>query len=243
MCVSQNTRGIDDGKDINPVFLGDIYDRITTNEIKMKDDPYRAAVRSDSDVSGQKRVHLFMKESQQMVKKTQDLIRSISVKGKDPGKERHALEDAQEDAAGDSGGRKGGKKDKDFYLAQDSDWQACGAMFEILWYPSLATFSVLLEENESESMIQLCLTGDHRVLTRCGWTSIQYVQKDDEVLSFNKATYALEWKPVLRVSSHPVDHANKQDDLFRMQGLGMDVIATRNHRMLLARIQSAVRAA
>ena len=32
----KNTRGIDDGKDVDPVFLGDIYDRITTNEIKMK---------------------------------------------------------------------------------------------------------------------------------------------------------------------------------------------------------------
>ena len=32
-------------------------------------------------------------------------------------------------------------------------------MFEILWYPSLATFSVLLEENESEQLISLCLTG------------------------------------------------------------------------------------
>ena len=48
----------------------------------------------------------------------------------------------------------------------------------------------------------------------------------------------MEWKPVVRVWSHPVDRADQQDDLFRMQGMGMDVIATRNHRMLLARIQS-----
>ena len=81
-----------------------------------------------------------------------------------------------------------------------------------------------------------CLTGDHRVLTRRGWQSITRVQVGDQVLSFNIATYAQEWKPVLAVQSHAVDRAKAADTLFRMQGSGMDVIATRDHRMLLARL-------
>ena len=81
-----------------------------------------------------------------------------------------------------------------------------------------------------------CLTGDHRVLTRCGWQSITRVQVGDDVLSFNLASYAQEWKPVLAVQSHAVDPAQAADILYRMQGSGMDVIATRDHRMLLARL-------
>ena len=83
-----------------------------------------------------------------------------------------------------------------------------------------------------------CLTGDHRVMTRCGWKSITQVQVGDEALSFNIATHEMEWKPVLAVTSHAVDPRNAADSLFRMQGSGMDIIATRDHRMLLARIQS-----
>ena len=157
----RNNRGIDNGHDINPAFLSDIYDRIITHEIRMKDDPYRHLIKPSEEVGGQKRVNLFMKESQQMVKKTQDLIRAISVKHNSKGGgDRRTVDDhggEEGEGASEAKGGKGGKKeDRPFYLAQDSDWQACGAMFEILWYPSLATFSVLLEENESEAMIGLC---------------------------------------------------------------------------------------
>ena len=82
----------------------------------------------------------------------------------------------------------------------------------------------------------VCLTGDHRVLTRRGWRSIKHVKEGDEVQSFNIATYAMEWKPVTAVTSHDVDPSKAADTLYRMQGSGMDVIATRDHRMLLARL-------
>jgi Sec7-like guanine-nucleotide exchange factor len=35
----RNNRGIDNGKDVSPILMGQIYERITNNEIKMKDDP------------------------------------------------------------------------------------------------------------------------------------------------------------------------------------------------------------
>ena len=81
-----------------------------------------------------------------------------------------------------------------------------------------------------------CLTGDHRVLTRGGWLAIAQVRVGDEVLSFNLRTHHQEWKAVTGVTSHGVDAQNEADQLYRMQGSGMDIIATGNHRMLLARL-------
>ena len=85
----------------------------------------------------------------------------------------------------------------------------------------------------------ICLTGDHRVLTRSGWRSITHMQVGDVVLTLNiRAPYAQEWKRVTAVTSHAVDPDREEDRLYRMQGSGMDVIATRDHRMLLARLDS-----
>ena len=35
----KNNRGINDGQDLPEDFMGALYDRIISNEIKMKDDP------------------------------------------------------------------------------------------------------------------------------------------------------------------------------------------------------------
>ena len=100
----------------------------------------------------------------------------------------------------------------------------------------------------TSQIISACLTGDHRVLTRRGWRSITAIQVGEEVLTFNKdseeldsegkgrKTYHQEWKPVTGVTSHAVDRREAADTLYRMQGSGMDVIATRDHRMLIARL-------
>ena len=83
---------------------------------------------------------------------------------------------------------------------------------------------------------KLCLSGDHRVLTRCGWQSIQSIRRGDEVLTFNTSTFVQEWKPVLSdVTRRPVSRDRAEDTLYRMRGRGLDVIATRDHRMLVAR--------
>ena len=85
-----------------------------------------------------------------------------------------------------------------------------------------------------------CVTGDHRVLTRSGWKSITQVSVGDQVLSFNTAKdhesgqYVMEWKPVTATQSHVLD-STEADMLYRMEGSGMDVVATHNHSMLIAR--------
>ena len=97
----------------------------------------------------------------------------------------------------------------------------------------------------SQQLLKMCLTGDHRVLTRRGWRSIAYVDVGDEVLSLNFAadrtggrTYHMEWKRVTDRTSHAVT-SRQRDELFRMEGSGMDVIATHDHNMLVARIGAA----
>ena len=80
-----------------------------------------------------------------------------------------------------------------------------------------------------------CLTGDHQVLTRSGWRSIQHIAVSDEVASYNIHTSAMEWKKVLATQSFTADNQAK---LFRMEGESMDVIATKDHRMLVAYVSA-----
>ena len=98
----------------------------------------------------------------------------------------------------------------------------------------------LYDENYSEKVdiyaFGMCVTGDHRLLTRSGWKYIDQVKVGEEALSFNVHSHEVEWKPVTAVTSHAVDPSKAADTLYRMQGSGMDVIATRDHRMLVARL-------
>ena len=90
-----------------------------------------------------------------------------------------------------------------------------------------------------------CLTGDHAVLTRSGWRSIRHIRVGDLVASIHvgirpdgavleEATYELQWKRVTAVQSLVHEAEVEAHHLFRMQGDGMDVVATRDHSMLLA---------
>jgi len=186
----KNCRGIDDGKDIDPAFLGEIYDRITQNEIKMKDDELKPGVSAPSSASSSSKARFsaFVKESQQMVRRTQELIKreaAAKLGGKmSSGEKRYMDEIAYREqndqsdhatatngegsdaSAGD--GSADGKRDSDrnsltgeksFYEARDEDAEAIRPMFELLCFPSLATFSLLLEENDAESIVHLCLQG------------------------------------------------------------------------------------
>ena len=91
-----------------------------------------------------------------------------------------------------------------------------------------------------------CLTGDHTVLTRSGWRSLVVIHQQFEVArvnrsaspvvevsSFNHSTSAMEWKRVTHTQCFPAG----EQRLFRMQGEGMDVCATEDHRMVTCRMK------
>ena len=90
---------------------------------------------------------------------------------------------------------------------------------------------------QSKSDVQ-CLTGDHRVLTLSGWRSITQVAVGDVVASFHLPTASLQWKRVTATQCFDVVEDEDAFRLFRMQGAGMDVLATRDHRMLVARLRT-----
>ena len=82
-----------------------------------------------------------------------------------------------------------------------------------------------------------CLSADHLVLTRAGWKSLAALHREfdaarasgakqpvAEVASFNTATSTMEWKQVTATQRFPAGQAGQR--LFRLQGNGMDVVAT-----------------
>ena len=75
-----------------------------------------------------------------------------------------------------------------------------------------------------------CCTGDHMVLTSSGWKFIGRIERNDEVASLNIETACIEWKRVIEVQHFPI----ARQRLYRMQGSHMDIIATQDHRMLVA---------
>ena len=98
-----------------------------------------------------------------------------------------------------------------------------------------------------------CLTGDHMVMTRSGWRSIVVIHREFEearlkvaagvegaalpaieLSTFNTTTRAMEWKRVVATQRFAANQPGMR--LFRMQGEGMDVLATEGHRMLIGRL-------
>ena len=95
-----------------------------------------------------------------------------------------------------------------------------------------------------------CVTGDHLVLTRSGWRLLSDIHRafepaerkaaarpDVQVYSFNRDQCCAEWKPVERAQRF--DEGRPDQRLFRMQANGMDVVATKDHRMLTVAVDRA----
>ena len=119
----KNTRGIDDGKDINPAFLGDIYDRITTNEIKLKNSD-----NATTATGGE------MKRSTSL-----DPVNSQGTGGvSGAARSGSPAADSADSSAEKNGDGTGGSAastsgERPFYLSSDSDFEVVKPMFEILW--------------------------------------------------------------------------------------------------------------
>ena len=96
-------------------------------------------------------------------------------------------------------------------------------------------YGLIGSNGSGKSAFLKCLTGDHSVLTRSGWRSIQHIQRGELVASLNKTTKAMEWKRVTDTQRFPV----RGCQLYRMQGEGMDVVATADHRMLCAKVNGS----
>ncbi|KAK4046554.1 guanine nucleotide exchange protein for ADP-robosylation factor [Microbotryomycetes sp. JL201] len=143
----RNNRGIDDGKDIDEAMLNSIYDEISTNEIRMKDEVEAAGPVAVSGGSGianalatvgrdlQREQYVWQSEG--MANRTEALFRTLVRGQRRGGSTRGAAEQ--------------------YYSA--SHFEHVKPMFEVAWMPILAGISGPLQISDDMDLVTLSLDG------------------------------------------------------------------------------------
>ncbi|GAB4861884.1 Brefeldin A-inhibited guanine nucleotide-exchange protein 2 [Ancistrocladus abbreviatus] len=137
----RNNRGIDDGKDIPEEYMRSLYERITKNEIKMKEDdlaPQQKQSTNSTKILGLDsilNIVIRKRGEERYMGTSDDLI-------------KHMQEQFKEKA----------RKSESVYYAA-TDVVILRFMIEVCWAPMLAAFSVPLDQNDDEVVISLCLDG------------------------------------------------------------------------------------
>jgi brefeldin A-inhibited guanine nucleotide-exchange protein len=139
----KNNRGINDGADLPEDFLGEIYDEIQTNEIKMKDEiqepvPAPASTGLGSSLASvgrdlQKEAYFALSEN--MSNKTEALLKAMVRQQK-----------------------RGVVRPTDTFVSA-SRLEHVRFMFEVAWMPFLAGISAPLQETDDMDVVNLCLEG------------------------------------------------------------------------------------
>ncbi|KAJ9680774.1 hypothetical protein PVL29_019937 [Vitis rotundifolia] len=137
----RNNRGIDDGKDLPEDYMRSLYERISRNEIKMKED----------DLAPQQRQSMNANRILGL-----DSILNIVIRKRGEGNHmetsddliRHMQEQFKEKA----------RKSESVYYAA-TDVVILRFMIEVCWAPMLAAFSVPLDQSDDEIVIAQCLEG------------------------------------------------------------------------------------
>jgi brefeldin A-inhibited guanine nucleotide-exchange protein len=134
----KNNRGINDGKDLPEDFLGEIYDEIQNNEIKMKDEiqePQPAPSGALASVGRDLQKEAYFTQSENMSSKTEALLKAMTRQQK-----RGVVRPTDQ-----------------FYSA--SRLEHVQFMFEVAWMPFLAGISGNLQETDDLIVVNLCLDG------------------------------------------------------------------------------------
>ncbi|KAJ7962227.1 Brefeldin A-inhibited guanine nucleotide-exchange protein [Quillaja saponaria] len=137
----RNNRGIDDGKDLPEEYLRSLFERITRNEIKMKEDDFalqqKQSVNSNSFLGLDNILNIVIRKrgEDSRMETSDDLI-------------RHMQEQFKEKA----------RRSESVYYAA-TDVVILRFMIEVCWAPMLAAFSVPLDQSDDEVVIDLCLEG------------------------------------------------------------------------------------
>ncbi|XP_051145511.1 brefeldin A-inhibited guanine nucleotide-exchange protein 2-like [Andrographis paniculata] len=136
----RNNRGIDDGKDLPEKDLRSLFERISRNEIKMKEDD--VSIQQTQSVNSGRVLGLdsilnivIRKRGEDSMETSDDLI-------------RHMQEQFKEKAR---------KSESIYYPATDA--VILRFMIEACWAPMLAAFSVPLDQSDDDTVISLCLEG------------------------------------------------------------------------------------
>ncbi|KAG6550387.1 hypothetical protein Mapa_008350 [Marchantia paleacea] len=136
----RNNRGIDDGKDLPEDFMNGLYDRIVSNEIKMKADTFVPSKQpANNRFPGLDTILNIVirkpREFSVMLETSDDVIRHMQEQFK----------------------AKAGKPESVYYAA--TDVELLRPMVDVTWAPMLAAFSVPLDKSEDEVVTFQCLEG------------------------------------------------------------------------------------
>ncbi|KAJ3127571.1 guanine nucleotide exchange protein for ADP-robosylation factor [Nowakowskiella sp. JEL0407] len=161
----KNNRGIDEGKDLDPVFLEQIFDEISTNEIIMKDEvaaasnasgsgPARSASSGPLANSAITAENLAMKTETMFTTLMQkNVTRSATRKGlSNSNSAQHSREGSVDGLAGVAGVSSGG-----WYAA--TQYEHVRGMFQTVWMSILTGLSSPLQETEDMEVILVSLEG------------------------------------------------------------------------------------
>ncbi|KAL0913421.1 hypothetical protein M5K25_016882 [Dendrobium thyrsiflorum] len=164
----RNNRGIDDGKDLPEEYLRSLYDRISRNEIKMKEDdfapqPHQSAYYNK--ILGLDNVLniVIPKWREKTNEASEDVI-------------RHMQEQVREKA----------RKSESVYCAA-TDVVILRFMMEVCWAPMLAAFSVALDQSDDLSVLSTCIEGFRYAVHVTAAMSMK-TQRDAFVTSLAKFT-------------------------------------------------------
>nr|XP_025695932.1 brefeldin A-inhibited guanine nucleotide-exchange protein 2 isoform X2 [Arachis hypogaea] len=137
----KNNRGIDDGKDVPEEYLRSLYERISKNEIKMKDvdleTQQRQAVNPNRLLGLDSILNIVIRKrgEDSTMGTSDDLIRRMQEQFKEKARKTESV----------------------YYAA--TDVVILRFMIEACWAPMLAAFSVPLDQSDDEVVISLCLEG------------------------------------------------------------------------------------
>ncbi|KAG0501343.1 hypothetical protein HPP92_001415 [Vanilla planifolia] len=162
-----NNRGIDDGKDLPEEYLRALYERISKNEIKIKDDelvPDKKQSANSNRILGLDSIlNIVIRKRDAPLETSDDLI-------------KHMQEQFKEKAR---------KSESTYYAA--SDVVILRFMVEVCWAPMLAAFSVPLDQSDDEATISQCLEGIRSAIHVTAVMSMK-TQRDAFVTSLAKFT-------------------------------------------------------
>ncbi|KAF8380416.1 hypothetical protein HHK36_027902 [Tetracentron sinense] len=137
----RNNRGIDDGKDLPEEYLRSLFERISRNEIKMKENdlaPQQKQLMNSNRILGLDsilNIVIRKRGEEKLMETSDDLI-------------KHMQEQFKEKA----------RKSESVYYAA-TDVVILRFMVEVCWAPMLAAFSVPLDQSDDEVIISQCLEG------------------------------------------------------------------------------------
>lgn len=133
----RNNRGINDGADLSPAFLGSLYDRITTTEIQLKGSKNDAkektilSTTAGSEMDSAQKARQFEEESRRLKSQTKALFKKNELPA----------------------------QDYTYYTA--TNVHHARLMFDRTWFPVLAAISQNLEKSSplDSSVVSFCLDG------------------------------------------------------------------------------------